>query len=652
MSVKWGPSGREVYERTYSRRKQDGTQETWSETVRRVVDGNLGLVSSEFHLPNEREDLIELIENFRAIPAGRHLWTSGVPGRTFVRNCHRSGWGPDLADHFTFLFDELMKGGGVGANYSNEYLDALPPVVGDVLVTYRIDDDHPDAAAVRSTVGAVELTPLLDEWTHTEPFIVPDSREGWVQALRFVFEAVQLPGQSVIVFDLSEIRPSGSLIRGFGGTSSGPAPLIDALSTVGMILDEVDGQLTSLQAMAIDHAVARCVIAGNVRRSARMSIKKWSDPDIFDFISSKADTGDHWTTNISVEIDDDFLLAIDFGDDHATAVFNAVVDGMLTNGEPGFFNSSLASVGERHDVRSTNPCGEIALAEWESCNLGHVNLAEFVDDPFGAAEAFGLMARFLVRATFAELGDPRQQAIENENRRIGVGFFGFQEWLAGHGVRFSEAVHPDVEETLTRFRIVVRAAADGYADQLGIPRPVKVTAIAPTGSIAKLPGTTEGIHPVYARYYERRIRYAESDPLLWKLSQTSTIEDCIYSSNTKVVVSIVRDTILDKVDEHLVEQADEISVSDMLAVQAMVQECYADNAVSFTTNVQPDTSRDELAEALRAWLPFLKGTTVMVDASRPQSPYTRITSEEYLLAEASEVGQSFDLCSTGACPIR
>src|SRR5690606_9180045 len=83
----WGPHGKEVYERTYSRTKADGTNETWWDTVVRVVEGNLALGKPDAELKGEREDLIDLLYNFKVIPAGRHLWTTGVAGRQFPRNC-------------------------------------------------------------------------------------------------------------------------------------------------------------------------------------------------------------------------------------------------------------------------------------------------------------------------------------------------------------------------------------------------------------------------------------------------------------------------------------------------------------------------------------------------------------------------------------
>jgi adenosylcobalamin-dependent ribonucleoside-triphosphate reductase len=262
-----------------------------------------------------------------------------------------------------------------------------------------------------------------------------------------------------------------------------------------------------------------------------------------------------------VEVDDEFFAALKRQEWHATAVFEAVLDGMAANGEPGFFNSSLASEGETEDVRCTNPCGEIALNEWESCNLGHVNLAAYdPDDVEGIVLGFTLMARFLVRATFAELLDPKQAAVEAANRRIGVGILGFQEWLGNKGLRYSEAATSEVVYAdLLGMKYAAVTASDKYADELGIPRPVKHTTVAPTGTVAKLAGVTEGIHPIYSRYFVRRVRYSNGSASLGHLiEQGYDTEPCQYNPDTTVVLFHVRDPLLDVVPEELVEQADEI----------------------------------------------------------------------------------------------
>ena len=146
-NVIFGPIGKEVYERTYSRLKPDGKNETWTETVKRVVEGNLALVDPEFHELHEGKRLFELIHKMDMIPAGRHLWATGVSNRQYLSNCHCAGFTrKELAEHFTFTFEELLKGGGVGSNYSNRYIEIYPPVFSKIDFHVVCDPAHPDAA--------------------------------------------------------------------------------------------------------------------------------------------------------------------------------------------------------------------------------------------------------------------------------------------------------------------------------------------------------------------------------------------------------------------------------------------------------------------------------------------------------------------------
>jgi ribonucleoside-triphosphate reductase len=381
---------------------------------------------------------------------------------------------------------------------------------------------------------------------------------------------------------------------------------------------------------------------------------------VLDFVTSKLDDPTAgWTSNISLEIDDLWIEQLHHGQPQATAVFTAAVQGMLHDGEPGFYHSDNASQGETGDVRATNPCGEQPLEDWEACCLGHINLAYYGTDLDGAIEAAKLMTRFLIRATNAQLDDPKQRAIVNQNRRIGVGLTGVQEWAAAHGVRWSDI--PESSELrffLEQLAIAVDIEADYYSEELGINRPIKTRTIAPTGTVSKLAGVSEGIHPIYARHFLQRMRYRSDDPKIEEhRAKGRLIEDDIYAADTKVVTIPTRHTILDDYDSDLIESVDEISVDDQLAGQAFFQKYWSDNAVSFTANIDPDTPHSELSRALQAWLPHLKGTTVFTDKSRPLAPYERIPDGVYetiagVLGAHNEVGETLDECSSGACPIR
>ncbi len=671
-AVPFGPTGKIVYERTYSRTRGDGTKETWPETVRRVATGNLALVygkddeSWPDEVLDERQRLIHYMNEMALLPAGRHLWATGVPGRQYLFNCHVAGWGEELHEHFEFSFLRLMEGGGVGANYSTKHIAkfGIPKGMSDVAIT--ADFSHQDFEELRPHLS----TKPWADWV--PPFKVEDSREGWAAALcHLIQNAMADRGRVRTVFDVSNVRPSGSELKTFGGTASGPAPLARMLLDVADILNSSykAGELTPLDVMAIDHAIAECVVSGGNRRSARMSIVAWNDPYIREFLACKKDTGKHWTTNISVEIDDDFLKGLSRGFERhncAKEIHVNVVKGMLENGEPGYWNSSLSNKGEVNTVEATNPCGEIALEPWENCNLGHVNMDWFWDKPKSALyEAHRLMTRFLMRATYGDVNDLKQAEKLALNRRIGVGHLGVQGYWAKQGIRYSEIFRYAPTELKNLYNIVRQEARD-YAFKLRIPEPVKVTAIAPTGSVAKLPGVSEGIHPIYARWFERRVRFSKRDEaqfntVMEAMNKGFTVEDDVYdkSGMTAVVVYPTEELLMSQVrsigfSDEVVESADELSLDDMLQVQRTYQQHYADNAVSYTLNI-PDgrASEPELAKTLARYLGYLKGTTVMVDASRPQAPYTRITREQYEAAVATSIEDSTsEECSSGACPVR
>ncbi|AOT25494.1 ribonucleotide reductase [Mycobacterium phage BabyRay] len=683
--IDWGPSGEIVYNRTYSRTKPDGSKETWPETVERVVDGNLALVDERYQLDGEREDLIRLITEFKMIPAGRHLWASGVKNAQHLFNCWVSGWTEKPSDHFDFTFMRLMEGGGVGANYSNRFLD-YGPVQQELYVHIVCDSDHPDYEAMKE--AGVLSTEYDPDWAGA--FIIEDSREGWAAALVDLIDTHYRDEVSHFqrVYDVSRVRPAGAKLKTFGGTASGPLPLARMLIDVCEILSEIatdGGSLTGIHAMEIDHAIAQCVVAGGVRRSARMSMMHWKDRQVEEFIRLKQDTGRHWTTNISVEVDAEFwdclktaeLSPEDAG--HTTCycasakrILEAITEGMVNNGEPGFWDSSLSNVGEPNEVVCTNPCGEITLEAWEPCNLGHVNLAAFVKgngkvDYIDLIRAHRLMTRFLIRATFSPVADPKSRGVLDRNRRIGVGHLGVASFLAMTGRKYSEApTDKQFRKTLRELASEVDQAATKFAHELRIPVPVKSRTVAPTGTIAKMPGVSEGIHPIFAKYFNRRIRFSELDnDQFLTCSQYAAdgyqVERDMYAANTWVVTIPTKDSLVQEVvdrygrdAESIVESAADLTLNQLLAFQALYQMLWADNAVSFTANVDPGTyTAADVQQQLRTFGGLLKGATIFPESSMPQAPYERITKQEYEAATTQAVADSVDEeCASGACPIR
>ncbi|ADB93746.1 ribonucleotide reductase [Mycobacterium phage RedRock] len=684
VEIPWGPTGELVYKRTYARTKPDGTKETWPETVERVVDGNLGLVDVRYQLPDERAQLIRLMSEFKILPAGRHLWASGVKNAQHLFNCWVAGWPEQISGHFEFTFMRLMEGGGVGANYSNHYLDHYGPVQQELFVHIVCDRDHPDYEAMEA--AGILSTEYDPDWVGA--FEVEDSREGWAAALTDLIDTHYRDEVSHFqrVYDVSRVRPVGAKLKTFGGQASGPQPFAEMLIKVCKILSaNVDLPLTGIDAMTIDHAIASCVVAGGVRRSARMSMMHWNDPQIEEFINVKATSGEHWTTNISVEVDDEFWAALKgqsplwwqeaIGDyttqEKAERIMEALSVGAVRNGEPGMWDSSLSNVGEPNKVVCTNPCGEITLEPWEPCNLGHINLAAFVTDAgktdyLDLIRAHRLMTRFLIRATFSAVADPKSREVLDRNRRIGVGHLGVASYLALTGQHYNAtAANTRFKKLLRELATEVDGEASRFCHELRIPVPVKKRTIAPTGTVAKLAGVSEGIHPIFAKYFNRRIRFnkvSDFDQLMEMYNQGYHVEDDLFAPNTAVVTIPTKDTLLAAVEalwgperaESLVQSAGELSLQEMLSVQATYQTCWADNAVSFTANVDPTAySPGDVAGVLERFAGSIKGSTIFPEASFEQAPYERITKQQYESAAAKAVEDGVDEnCANGACPIK
>lgn len=732
-NVPFGPTGELVYNRTYSRTLADGSKEQWGDTVRRVAAGNLALVHGTDQtawseaVRAEHDELVSYMDQFAIIPAGRHLWATGVKGRQYLFNCHVAPWGDRLSRHFEFTFMRLMEGGGVGGNYSSSYLKPYGAPRRELEVHVVCDPMHQDYEEMKA--AGLLSTEYDSDWAGA--FEVEDSREGWADALVDLIDTFMTDDEvkhKERVYDVSRVRCKGSRLKTFGGTASGPGPFARMLQEVAVVMNgafaeclpakltfsgaetppwgpyEIESRedgvffagtdepvpyfqrrthLTPVEAMEIDHAIAECVVSGGVRRSARMAICKWNDPFIEDFLDCKADGSKHWTTNISVEIDQEFIDYLsgkkhdDFGpggNEFAYMIHKRVVEGMLRNGEPGYWNSTYSNEGEVNSVIATNPCGEIALPETGACVLGHVNLDFFAPkekggrpDFRGMYRAHELMTRFLIRATYGDMTDDQQREVMHSERRVGVGHLGVQGYLAKIGIRYSNAPYNEAfRSLLNTLSDAVRDEAREYAFQLRVPEPVKVTTVAPTGSIAKLPGVSEGIHPIYARYFLRRVRFSMTDPAQAATVQEAVnaghlVEKCIYdqSGNTMVVAYPTKEKLVAEVEAlgynpAIVESADEIDLNAMLAFQAMYQEEYADNAVSYTCNVPEGRyTVEEAAKIIESRLPDLKGTTIMVDGTREQAPYERLTEEEFKSYGVTSVEDSTDEeCSTGACPVR
>ena len=550
--------GRAVARRTYLRRITDDKTgrerwETWREVADRVALGNTTLLGKK--LPKHREEEYELmrkhISNGSLLMSGRHLQHGDEtqPGRNMevFTNC-------STASSSYILFYLLMNGSGVGRPYD----DDMCVVNWDNMPNVRcvMSAEHPDFEwGVDESVRDAEHKYGHGDSIHW--FEVPDSREGWAQAVEMVeIMAYEKKFKNdLLILDFTKVRPKGSPIRGMQDRpSSGPKPLMNSIQK----LTTIKGADMSpwKQAIFVDHYLAECVLVGGARRSARIATKVWTDPEVLDFIAIKRG-GFLWSANNSVAVDDKFWKQ---KSNHARKVLDAIMEASYKDGtgEPGFINQHrlvqndegydnyqdgeyaqsdkyqpldrtkkmLAHVarnaGAKLYSQIPNPCGEISLNMLGGyCVIADVvpYYAQSID---AAEEAFRAATRALIRVnTFMDSLYRREVKRTN---RIGVGMTGIHEFgwnVFGYSFRdlIDEKKSQDFWDTLARFKRAVVEEAEDYSKKLGVVVPHTNTTIKPSGTISKLFALTEGAHLPSMREYLRWVQYRSDDPQVKKYKQ-------------------------------------------------------------------------------------------------------------------------------------
>ena len=265
--------GELVYMRTYSRIKEDGKNEKWWETIKRVVEGTYSMQKewidshqlgwNPWQAQKSAQEMYDRIFNMKFLPPGRGLWAMGTPITeekglyAALNNCafvSTETLKDDYSKPFTFLMDASMLGVGVGFDTKG---------AGQIIVK-GIKKDR-------------------DE----QVFEIPDTREGWVESLGMLLESY-FHGTAPVEFDYQKIRPAGEPISGFGGVSSGHEPLLEVHEAVRKVLESNSGKpITITTIVDIMNLIGKCVVAGNVRRTAEIVFGDPHDEEYFDLKNYK-----------------------------------------------------------------------------------------------------------------------------------------------------------------------------------------------------------------------------------------------------------------------------------------------------------------------------------------------------------------------------
>ena len=632
--------GELVYRRTYSRKKDEGVDgspqganEQWWETVERVVNGTYNMQKqwieqhelgwNAWKAQKSAQEMFERIFEMKFLPPGRGLWAMGSPITetrglfAALNNCafvttEGMEKEDDRSKPFTFLMDASMLGVGVGFDTKGAgklHIKGFPhPIVAPT--TTAAATTAATGAAAAAAVGA--LVPRT--------FVIPDSREGWVDALRLLLNSY-IYGRDPVVFDYSVIRPFGVPIKGFGGVASGPSALKELLDSVRKLLENRTGAtLTITDITDIMNLIGRCVVAGNVRRTAEIA---FGSPDSDEYLDLKnyaknahrAEYG--WTSNNSV---------------FATLgmKYNKVCDRVRTNGEPGFawlqnmqnYGRMNGVVDQRdHRVRGGNPCLEQSLESYELCCLVETfptNHASFEDFQKTLKYAY-LYAKTV---TLGKTHWPETNRVMLRNRRIGCSVSGVAQFIS------QRSLH-ELQDWLERGYDSIQRYDKDYSDWFAIPRSIKTTSVKPSGTVSLLAGATPGMHYPESRFYIRRMRLSAASELVKPLVDAGypiePAKDGGSSANT-VVVEIPVDVGAG------VRTASQVPMWEQLALAAFLQRHWADNQVSCTVTFDPETEGQQLEPALDYFQDQLKGISFLPKlklGAYPQMPYEAIDEAEY-----------------------
>ena len=570
-------------------------RETWDETVGRYFDFFKEHLNDlhEYKLTDKlKKELEEAVLSQKIMPSMRCLMTAGEAlKRENIAGYNCSYIAVDRPQAFDEILYVLMNGTGVGFSVERQYVNELPYVANEFFESDIVIN-------------------------------VADSKLGWAKAFKELVGLLYV-GQ-IPRWDMSKVRPAGSVLKTFGGRASGPEPLENLFNfSVTTFQGAAGRKLSSLEAHDIVCKIAEVVVVGGVRRSALISLSNLSDDRM-----RAAKSGQWWNTEPQRALANNSACYTEKPD---VGVFMDEWKSLYESksGERGIFNRKSAVVmAEKNGRRNTegynfgtNPCSEIILRDREFCNLSEVvvrvtDTRESLLEKVRLATILGTFQSTLVN--FKYVSSTWRKNCEEE-RLLGVSLTGIMD------CQYTNGKKNGLEDLLEELKAEAVKTNKEFAQKIGINQSVAVTCVKPSGTVSQLVDAASGIHARHNPYYIRTVRGDKKDPLTRMMQDAGfPVEDDVMNPSNTSVFSFPM-----KVDNSAVFRTEKSAI-EQLELWLTYQKHWCEHKPSVTISVK----EDEWFE-VGAWVykhfDYMSGVSFLPfsDHTYKQAPYQDIQKEEY-----------------------
>ena len=540
----------------------------------------------------------------------------------------------------------LLQGAGVG----------FTPITG---ILNGFIKPIPEIEVIRSTRtfkgGAERNTETWLSNSKTWILQVGDSAKAWAKVVGKLV-AGKYPAKR-LVLDLSQIRPAGERLRGYGWISSGDEQLSKALLGICSVLNKAAGRLlTEIDILDVMNWLGSVLSS---RRSAELALLPHSSKHWREFAVAKKD---HFEHNPQRSQSNNSLVL--YEKPSKSQLFE-IFDLMLESGgsEPGLVNGE-AALRRAPYFRGLNPCSEVLLGDHSFCNLVEIVTSHFNGDFDGLVRAIYIMARANYRQTCVNLDDGVLQRTWHELNEYlhlcGVGLTGIVEWDR----------HQD-KTALQLLRAKAREGADSMADELDLPYSANVTVIKPSGSLSKISDCTEGVHKPLGKYIFNNINFSKHDPLVKLLEEAgyNLFENPYDATGVIVTFPVLYDNVeFTEIDGKWVNVE---SAIEQLERYKLLMDHYVDNNVSITISYSPGEIGKIVDWLYENWDSYVACAFMFrndpmktaADFGYPYLPQEVVTEEKYWAyvktlkpVNFENADGDFELdsqeCRSGMCPIK